>query len=67
MLTLALRTCSGKRVLTLHARVRYYGTPVNLPVPNKKKVWDSADEAVKDVKSGDILLCGGTSIDLSYA
>jgi 3-oxoacid CoA-transferase len=27
--------------------------------PKKSKVWDSADEAVADVKSGDVLLCGG--------
>ena len=25
----------------------------------KSKVWSSADEAVRDVKSGDTLLCGG--------
>ncbi|EIN07522.1 3-oxoacid CoA-transferase [Punctularia strigosozonata HHB-11173 SS5] len=28
-------------------------------VPHKKKVWDSVDEAIKDVKSGDIILSGG--------
>ncbi|KAH7927092.1 3-oxoacid CoA-transferase [Leucogyrophana mollusca] len=39
--------------------IRQYSTPTDLPVPNKKKVWESADEAVKDVKSGDVLLCGG--------
>ncbi|KDQ60681.1 hypothetical protein JAAARDRAFT_125080 [Jaapia argillacea MUCL 33604] len=38
---------------------RYFSTPTDLPVPNKTKVWDSADEAVKDVKSGDIILSGG--------
>jgi hypothetical protein len=31
----------------------------NTPVPNKSKIWASVDEAVKDVKSGDVLLCGG--------
>ncbi|KAG8217269.1 3-oxoacid CoA-transferase [Butyriboletus roseoflavus] len=31
---------------------RSYSTP-------KSKVWASADEAVKSVKSGDVLLCGG--------
>ncbi|EIN07523.1 3-oxoacid CoA-transferase [Punctularia strigosozonata HHB-11173 SS5] len=36
---------------------RTYSTPVN--VPQRKKVWDSVDEAVKDVKSGDVLLSGG--------
>lgn len=29
------------------------------PVPGKRKVWDSADEAVKDVKSGSTVLSGG--------
>ncbi|TRM62648.1 hypothetical protein BD626DRAFT_557975 [Schizophyllum amplum] len=28
-------------------------------MPSKRKVWDSVDEAVKDVKSGDTLLVGG--------
>lgn len=44
-------------VVRLH--VRQYSTPTDLPVPNKTKVWDSVDEAVKDVKSGDVLLSGG--------
>jgi 3-oxoacid CoA-transferase len=45
---------------------RRYGTPVPAPagdlaaaVPKTRKVWDSADEAVRDVKSGDTLLSGG--------
>jgi len=28
-------------------------------VPNKSKVWESADEAVKDIKSGSTIVCGG--------
>jgi len=36
-----------------------YSTAGELPVPNKTKVWDSVDEAIKDVKSGDTLLSGG--------
>lgn len=28
-------------------------------VPKSRKVYDSADEAVKDIKTGDILLSGG--------
>ena len=28
-------------------------------VPTKKKVWDSVEEAIQDVKSGDIVLSGG--------
>ena len=38
---------------------RYYSTPVRRP---RSKVWASADEAVKSVKSGDVLLCGGESL-----
>lgn len=40
---------------TVFLRARWYSTPL----PNKSKVWESVDEAVKDVKSGDTLLCGG--------
>ncbi|KAF8162863.1 succinyl-CoA:3-ketoacid-coenzyme A transferase [Crassisporium funariophilum] len=40
-------------------RLRRYSTPTDIPIPNKSKVWDSAEEAVKDVKSGDVLLCSG--------
>ncbi|KAH0830340.1 3-oxoacid CoA-transferase [Lanmaoa asiatica] len=36
--------------------VRSYSTAVRTP---RSKVWASADEAVKSVKSGDVLLCGG--------
>ena len=36
--------------------LRSYSTPVRAP---RSKVWASADEAVKSVKSGDVLLCGG--------
>ncbi|RDB24177.1 Succinyl-CoA:3-ketoacid coenzyme A transferase 1, mitochondrial [Hypsizygus marmoreus] len=28
-------------------------------VPNKSKLWESAEEAVEDIKSGDVLMCGG--------
>jgi 3-oxoacid CoA-transferase len=40
---------------------RYYGMQADaqIPIPKRKKVWDSVDEAVRDVKSGDVLLCGG--------
>jgi 3-oxoacid CoA-transferase len=43
----------------LAGTLRLYSTPTELPVPNKKKVWDSVDDAVKDVKTGDTLLVGG--------
>lgn len=46
--------------ISIAARIRYYSVVVNAPIPKKTKVWDSADEAVKDVKSGDIILSGGT-------
>ncbi|KIJ44061.1 hypothetical protein M422DRAFT_60201 [Sphaerobolus stellatus SS14] len=39
---------------------RAYSTPLDeAPIPKTKKVWASADEAVKDVKSGDVVLSGG--------
>ncbi|PPQ83264.1 hypothetical protein CVT25_004003 [Psilocybe cyanescens] len=38
---------------------RQYSIPTDIPIPNKSKVWDSADEAVKDIKSGSVILCGG--------
>lgn len=44
----------------LRLKIRCYSTPTDLPVPNKSKVWDSVEEAIKDVKSGDTLLSGGT-------
>jgi hypothetical protein len=40
--------------------VRAYTVPANSQVPRKKKVWNSLDEAVSVVKSGDVLLSGGT-------
>lgn len=36
------------------------------PVPKKRKVWESAEEAVKDVKSGDVVLSGGVWVGSSY-
>ncbi|PSR94052.1 hypothetical protein PHLCEN_2v4480 [Hermanssonia centrifuga] len=38
---------------------RLYSTLPDDVVPNKRKVWDSVDEAIKDIKSGDVLLSGG--------
>ncbi|TFY83242.1 hypothetical protein EWM64_g772 [Hericium alpestre] len=55
----AARSRGARVSYTLRLRVRYYGTPADLPVPKTKKVWDSVDEAVKDVKTGDVLLSGG--------
>ncbi|KIM87523.1 hypothetical protein PILCRDRAFT_280068 [Piloderma croceum F 1598] len=64
---LATRVCIAVRAgrVPIYYRgtvqTRKYSTPTDLPVPNKKKVWDSAEEAVKGdaIKSGDTLLCGG--------
>lgn len=49
------------------ARVRFYAV-VDAPPPAKTKVWDSVDDAVKDVKSGDILLSGGAfELDFGFS
>lgn len=47
-------TASKIRVLAI---VRAYSIPAE--VPKKSKVWESAEEAVKDVKSGQTLMVGG--------
>ena len=47
--------------LAVAARMRYYSVVVDAARPKKTKVWDSVDEAVKDVKTGDMILSGGTS------
>ncbi|KAF9234032.1 3-oxoacid CoA-transferase [Melanogaster broomeanus] len=44
------------RFVSAKTNFRSYSTPSETP---KSKVWASADEAVKGVKSGDVLLCGG--------
>ncbi|KAI0709458.1 3-oxoacid CoA-transferase [Earliella scabrosa] len=64
MLALRARTLAIPRARTssrivLAARIRYYSVVVDAPRPRKTKVWDSVDEAIKDVKSGDIILSGG--------
>ncbi|KAF7359303.1 Succinyl-CoA:3-ketoacid-coenzyme A transferase [Mycena sanguinolenta] len=43
--------------LTVASLARNYSLPSE--PPKKSKVWDSADEAVRDIKSGDVLLCAG--------
>ncbi|KAI0065421.1 3-oxoacid CoA-transferase [Artomyces pyxidatus] len=55
----ASRPKVGPRARVALVVLRAYSVSTDLPVPKKKKVWDSADEAVKDVKSGDTLLSGG--------
>ncbi|GLB35453.1 putative key enzyme for ketone body catabolism [Lyophyllum shimeji] len=55
------RLASGAtlRISAFVSTSRKYSTHVDIPVPKKSKLWDSADEAVQDIKSGDVLLCGG--------
>ncbi|KAG6898246.1 hypothetical protein C0992_002260 [Termitomyces sp. T32_za158] len=55
------RLASGAslRISTFFSTHRKYGTPTETAAPRKSKLWKSADEAIKDVKSGDVLLCGG--------
>lgn len=45
------------KVAAAVGNARLYSTPAD--VPGKSKVWASADEAVKDIKSGSVLLCAG--------
>ncbi|KAJ7118722.1 3-oxoacid CoA-transferase [Mycena epipterygia] len=45
------------RLAVFTSVTRKYSLPAE--PPKKSKVWDSADEAVKDIKSGDVLLCAG--------
>lgn len=39
---------------------RSYAVVQGASVPSSRKVWDSVEEAIQDVKSGDVLLSGGT-------
>lgn len=50
------RAHSSSRI-AIATRLRYYSVVGD--APRKTKVWDSVDEAVKDVKTGDIILSGG--------
>ncbi|KAG1748945.1 uncharacterized protein EDB91DRAFT_1235494 [Suillus paluster] len=54
--TQLFRRCEGLTSFRLY--IRHYGTPQS-PAQKRKKVWTSADAAVQDVKSGDIVLSGG--------
>lgn len=53
------------RVLSYTLRPRNYSVRVAASSVKGHKVWDSADEAVKDVKTGDVLLSGGRSLTSS--
>lgn len=59
---LSLAPGHSTRVLACSTQARLYSVVTDAPVPRKSKVWSSADEAVKGVKSGDVLLCGGEPI-----
>jgi hypothetical protein len=62
MLAIRLRAqFSGvaRRVVNTNHR-RWYGIVTDVDLPQSKKVWGSAEEAVRDVKSGDVVLSGGT-------
>jgi hypothetical protein len=54
-------TIARTRIYCRVQQAREYSTPADLPVPNKKKVWVSAEEAIEGdvIKSGDTLLCAG--------
>ncbi|EJU05345.1 3-oxoacid CoA-transferase [Dacryopinax primogenitus] len=49
----------ASRALVIVPRVRNYSSPLDLGVPKASKVWDNVDDAVKDVRSGEVLLSGG--------
>ena len=50
----------GRLVRVIYPKaIKCYATVTKTPVPQNKKVWSSVDEAVRDVKSGDIILSGG--------
>ncbi|KAG5337306.1 hypothetical protein E4T56_gene16725 [Termitomyces sp. T112] len=55
------RLASGAslRISAFFSTRRKYSVAVNTSESKKSKLWKSADEAVKDIKSGDVLLCGG--------
>ncbi|KAJ6547036.1 succinyl-CoA:3-ketoacid-coenzyme A transferase [Mycena capillaripes] len=58
---LIVRVCRstrpGLRLAVFLSANRKYSLPSE--PPRKSKVWDSVDKAVGDIKSGDVLLCGG--------
>jgi len=39
--------------------LRFLNVAAGASIPHKRKVWDSVDEAIRDVKFGDTLLSGG--------
>lgn len=55
--TQIFRRCKGLTSFRLY--IRHYATQLESSALQRKKVWASADAAVRDVKSGDIVLSGG--------
>ncbi|CAL1705026.1 unnamed protein product [Somion occarium] len=47
------------RISVTFTAKRYFTVVSDAPIPKISKVWQSVDEAVKDVKSGDTILSGG--------
>lgn len=60
-----LRRLTPRAGLPVFYVVRAYTVPANPQVPRKKKVWNSLDEAVSVVKSGDVILSGGTLLSFN--
>jgi len=42
--------------------LRFLNVATGAPASHKRKVWDSVDEAIRDVKPGDTLLSGGSLV-----
>ena len=49
------------RIQLAQRKLRSYHSAPHEPTPSTNKVWDSVDEAIADVESGDVLLSGGAS------
>jgi hypothetical protein len=65
--TSSLPSISALRTAVAASRgVRAYTVVADAAVPKKKKVWESADEAVADIKSGSMILSGGAFILRSF-
>ena len=54
-----LSTIFSSHTRTFAVQLRGFATPAAASLSKQSKVWNSVDDAVKDVKSGDVLLCGG--------
>jgi len=60
MFAISVRTkYTGVARRVLGPNRRWYGVVTDVDLPKSKKIWKSADDAVRDVKSGDVVLSGG--------